>query len=367
MLTGKILLIVLEGGPCGGKSTALSRLMEWLGGLGYCVAVVPEAATELKNSGIRPGDFSDPSLFQRIVLRNILQKEDLFSQALLWMEAKDPDLPRILLCDRGAKGGQAYMDADNFATVLATENLDVTKVCEGRYAAVIHLRTAADGAEEFYTTANNAARDESPEDARRLDKATEQAWHGHPRLIVIDNSTDFSGKIMRVQQAIASILGIPSPIEHEQKFALYPSALSIQIPLHSNTVEIEQYYLDQEGERVRKISRDGASAYFHTFKENHPQAARVKVERLIDEEMFLELLQRRHPKAGTIRKSRTYFVWNDQYFELDHFYHDGSWLLEARSTVENPTVSLPPFLPPAIEVTDDPKFYNFNIALSLPV
>lgn len=36
--------------------------------------------------------------------------------------------------------------------------------------------TAADGAEEFYTTTNNTARLESPEEARELDKKTMQVY-----------------------------------------------------------------------------------------------------------------------------------------------------------------------------------------------
>ncbi len=45
MFLGNLIRIVLTGGPCGGKTTAISRLMEWLTGLGYYVVIVPEAAT----------------------------------------------------------------------------------------------------------------------------------------------------------------------------------------------------------------------------------------------------------------------------------------------------------------------------------
>lgn len=40
--------------------------------------------------------------------------------------------------------------------------------------------TAADGAPEFYTTANNEARYESVEEAKELDKRLINAWVGHP-------------------------------------------------------------------------------------------------------------------------------------------------------------------------------------------
>jgi hypothetical protein len=62
----------------------------------------------------------------------------------------------------------------------------------GRYDLILHLVTAADGAEDlppkgwilplshtwqdFYTTANNAARTETAEEARALDGMVEAAW-----------------------------------------------------------------------------------------------------------------------------------------------------------------------------------------------
>jgi hypothetical protein len=56
-----------------------------------------------------------------------------------------------------------------------------------RYEAVIHLETAANGAEKFYTGENNQARYESAEEARSLDRKLQDAWTGHPSFFVIDN------------------------------------------------------------------------------------------------------------------------------------------------------------------------------------
>jgi hypothetical protein len=49
------------------------------------------------------------------------------------------------------------------------------------------LVTAANGAVEFYTSANNEARYESPNDAIELDKKLINAWVGHPHFSIIDN------------------------------------------------------------------------------------------------------------------------------------------------------------------------------------
>lgn len=54
-----------------------------------------------------------------------------------------------------------------------------------RYEAVVHLVSAADGAEKFYSKENNEARYESIKEAVELDKKLINAWVGHPHFSVI--------------------------------------------------------------------------------------------------------------------------------------------------------------------------------------
>ena len=53
---------------------------------------------------------------------------------------------------------------------------------------MLHLVTAARGAEAHYTTANNSSRTETAEEARLMDDKTLQAWSGHPCLRVARNA-----------------------------------------------------------------------------------------------------------------------------------------------------------------------------------
>ena len=48
--------------------------------------------------------------------------------------------------------------------------------------------TAADGADKFYTNANNEARSESVQEAIELDKKLISAWVGHPHFSIIQNN-----------------------------------------------------------------------------------------------------------------------------------------------------------------------------------
>jgi primase-polymerase (primpol)-like protein len=57
-----------------------------------------------------------------------------------------------------------------------------------RYDAVMHMVTAADGAEEFYANLSNEARYESVEEAVEKDKKLREAYMGHKRWVMIDNN-----------------------------------------------------------------------------------------------------------------------------------------------------------------------------------
>lgn len=122
--------------------------------------------------------------------------------------------PAVLLCDRGLMDGSAYMSQENWDKMMIKRDVQcVSELREGRYNAVFHLVTAAEGAEQFYTLENNAVRTETPELARQLDNMTRNAWVGHPNLKIFDNSTDFEKKMQRVVDETAKLVGLPTHMQ----------------------------------------------------------------------------------------------------------------------------------------------------------
>ena len=118
----------------------------------------------------------------------------------------------LIVCDRAALDNKVYMDEATFESVCRFVGASEVELRD-QYDAVFHLVTAAKGAEEFYTTANNAARIETVEEAAAMDDKFIAAWTGHPHLRVIDNSTDFTDKMRRLIAEISSFLGEPAPFE----------------------------------------------------------------------------------------------------------------------------------------------------------
>lgn len=78
----------------------------------------------------------------------------------------------LVICDRGAMDAAAYMDKNAFNEILKRNNLNSVELRDNRYNQVIHLMTAAKGAEAFYQIDENPVRSEGIEKARELDSLT---------------------------------------------------------------------------------------------------------------------------------------------------------------------------------------------------
>lgn len=361
-------VFVFTGGPCAGKTTGLCYVEEKLRDLGYHIFIIKEAATELLTSGIATanGQFTEEG-FQGLVVRRILEAEKFYKDAARLCTSKK----KVILCDRGILDGRAYMDEATLQGVLASHGLSIVAARDERYDAVFHLRSAAIGAEEFYSNATNAVRRETLHEARGKDRRTLEAWLGHPHLRVIDNSTDFPHKMKRLLKEVLAALGVPVPVEIERKFLVAPDFDPRGIPVPFQEIDIEQAYLsapDGEAIRVRRRGQNGSAVYYHTHKKRLPEEGAyhsVEVERHIEKSEYEELFSARNPSLCVIRKKRYCFVWKEQYFELDAFLEPSSELriLEVELTEACTEVLLPDFVPVIDEMCD---LTNEKIARGCP-
>lgn len=358
----KIIKIVITGGPCGGKSTAMSRMQSYFTELGYRVLFVPETATELIKGGVAPWTCCSNKDYQTCQIQLQMAKERIFEQAAAHM----PDEKILIVCDRGAIDNKAYMSAQEYAEVLKT--IGTTEVeLRDHYDAVFHLVTAAKGAEAFYTTANNPARTETPEQAACIDDKIISAWTGHPHLRVIDNSADFDTKMRKLLHEISSFLGEPEPYEVERKFLIdYPDIRLLQSLDNCQRVEIIQTYLtsaDGEEVRVRQRGCDGSYIYFKTIKRRINGMKCVEIEDRLSKDEYLTLLMNADTSKRQIRKDRYCLTYQNQYFEIDvyPFWTDKA-IAEIELSSETDPVIFPDYIKVIREVTDDLSYKNAALA-----
>jgi CYTH domain-containing protein/thymidylate kinase len=364
--------IVLTGGPCSGKTTSISLLQEKISEMGFDVVCVPEVATLLIGSGIQPWLLNPAQLFifQDRLIQTQLQLEKTLAD-LLRLKARDPR-KTVLLLDRGCMDIKAYISPEQFDRLLARNRLEETDLRDKRYDAVFHLVTAADGAEKFYTTSNNTARSEKPEQAREIDLRTRNAWLGQPHLRVIDNSTDFQTKLNRLLKAVQRSLGVPVSLEIERKFLLRPWFCHKDIPVPYQEILIQQFYLKKRADGVtrrirRRWQKNSGEVYYLTHKQATANAGtNIETEKHISRKQYEQLMKEVDARKEGIAKQRFCFLWKNQYFELDVFLEpkriEGLSVLEIELTEENDRVELPDFLKVQKEVTGDERYSNSRLA-----
>ena len=355
--------IVITGGPCAGKTTAMSWVQNAFTRMGYAVLFVDETATQLITGGAAPWLSASNRDFQWRLLELQLNKEKAFMEIARTMEADKI----LIVCDRAALDNRAYMTEEEFRYVLRRMNTNEVELRD-QYDAVFHLVTAARGAEKFYTTANNAARTETVAQATALDDKLIAAWTGHPHLRIIDNSSDFEEKMRRLIREITSFLGEPVPMEIERKYLIaYPDVKALERMPNCCRVDIVQTYLRCEGEdeevRIRQRGSSGNYIYFRTRKRRVSGLKRVEVEERLSKEEYLALLVQADPAYRPVHKQRYCLSDNGLYYEIDVYpeWKDQA-LLEVELHSETQKVVFPDCVKVIREVTDDPSYSNHSLA-----
>ena len=358
--------IVITGGPCAGKSTAMSWVQNAFSQKGYTVLFVPETATELIGGGVAPWTCGTNGEYQKCQVRLQLEKERIFLRAARTMKAEKI----LIVCDRGLLDNRAYMNDEEFAAVLADVGLSEIEMRDS-YDAVFHLVTAARGKEEFYSFESNAARYESPEEARSLDDRLLGCWAGHPHLRVIDNTTDFNDKMLRLISEISAVLGEPGPYEIKRKFLIeYPVVAQLERLPGCTRVEIIQTYLkprnDSELRRVRQRGADGHYIYFETVKLNVKDPSTgypLETERRLTQDEYLGLLMEADTTKRALRKTRYCLAYDRQYFSIDLLpFWDRQAMLSIETNSESEEVRFPDFVRVIREVTGLPEYRNSALA-----
>lgn len=354
--------IVITGGPCAGKSTAMSWVQNAFTQMGYTVLFIPETATELITGGVAPWTCGSNAEYQKCQLQLQIDKEKIFEQAARTMTTDKV----LIVCDRGTLDNKAYMNDVEFAEALRFIGSNEVELRDN-YDAIFHLVTAAKGAEEFYTTANNSARTETVEEAAALDDKLISAWTGHPHLRVIDNTSSFEDKMKKLIAEIASFLGEPEPYEIERKYLIeYPDIKWLESNPSCQRIEIIQTYLNSaagDEVRVRQRGVDGNYIYFQTIKRKVSDVKRVEIEKRLSQAEYLRLLMEADTTKRQIRKTRYCLTYENQYFEIDIYpFWDNKAIVEIELSDENTEIVFPKQIKVIKEVTDDDSYKNVSLA-----
>ena len=118
----KISKIVLTGGPCSGKSTALNWINNYFTKRGYIVLTVSDTANELITSGVSPQRCKTNYDYRLLQVKFQKYKEEIFESAANTMSGKV-----LIVCDRGVMDNKTYIDDLKFKRILKELGTNETK------------------------------------------------------------------------------------------------------------------------------------------------------------------------------------------------------------------------------------------------
>jgi CYTH domain-containing protein len=333
---------------------------------GFIVLIAFEGATTLMLNRVHPKTIGVP-LFQTSLFDFDIVKGE-------WIErvaervARETGKRVVIIYDRTWLDAKAYTEPAQWAELVASYRpLERCPIDEWN---VIHVVTAADGAEPFYTLENNQARFESPEEARMRDHALAEAYqHIEHRFVIGNGEGGFARKVHRAVEAGCRFVGIPEPLEIERWFEIESFDQSALASLQPVRVGIFQFYVGGDRYRQRTLA-DGTNTFTLTRKREiaNDQAARAEVSAPLKPREFAEARQA-HPSAPSVRKTR--WVWDERdtkegghRMELDVFDDPfGVIKLEVETPTRDEEIAVPTWIKVRREVTGLAEFSNAKLAL----
>lgn len=373
----RVYKLVLTGGPCGGKTTGQAKLATFFENIGWKVYRVPETATVLMSGGIAFGELNEEQVmdFQENLIRAMLALEDTY-----FSMAQKSGQNCLVICDRGTMDASAFISRQQWEELLEKLDLDEGHICEGRYDHVIHMVSAAVGAEDFYTCDDHAARFEGIELARDRDQRAMSAWTMHPYVDIVDNRIDFDNKLKRLVDIVVRRIGLEigdqfKANSRKVKFVVKgPLPFDEEFPSFTD-FEVEHHYL-RSGiagiqSRLRKRNHQGRYTFTCTVRRPEKKGQIIEEKTTLSKKDYENLLNHADERHMPIFKTRRCFLYQNQQYQLD-IYRDpchprckGLMLMETFTTLPSAELKphLPPFLQVSQEVTGDPAFSMFNLAL----
>ncbi|KRX26594.1 hypothetical protein T07_14836 [Trichinella nelsoni] len=369
----KVYKVVLTGGPCSGKTTGQEFLASFFEAIGWKVFRVPELATII--GGARFNELNEEQVmrFQENLLLTLLRLEDSFMSL-----AETCGENCLVICDRGAMDGSAYLNREAWEEILRRNNLNPIALRDQRYNQIVHLVSAAVGAENFYHC-STALRLESLEEAREVEHRTRHVWVGHPYMDIIDNENckTFRDKMLKMAQVICDRAGVEygdrlAPNSIKRKFLVSNFDLSQCKDYQEFDVVHECVRSDMGQTWIRRRGQNGnvviISNWLYTINERRVvDGVPVETKALLSRREYEMLRAHVDPATYPTFKKRLCFVYAHHYYQLDVFVepcpkrcHDLK-ILVTYTTNTTGNLPVPTFITVSKEVTRDTQYSLYNL------
>lgn len=156
------------------------------------------------------------------------------------------------------------------------------------------------------------------------------------------------------------------PLEIEKKFLIkMPDLRWIEKNTNCKTAQITQTYLGFKkngfGDRVRRMTIDGKTKFFHTSKKSLSDMTRIEIEKEISKKQYYDLLKTTD-KERNLRKKRYIIYLNNLKYEIDVYpFWKETAILEIELENEKQQYEIPDFIEVIGDVTGNRDYSNSSL------
>lgn len=156
------------------------------------------------------------------------------------------------------------------------------------------------------------------------------------------------------------------PLEIEKKLLIrMPDLEWIEKNTNVKVAKISQTYLglkkDGFGERVRKMTINNVTKYYHTSKKSLSNMTRIEIENEISRNKYYEYMSLKS-RRGTLHKTRYIISMNNLKYEIDIYpFWEETAILEIELENENQKYIIPEFIEVIGDVTGNRDYSNSSL------
>ena len=214
----QIIFVCLTGGPCAGKTSVISKILSLMHVYNIQVFYHPDTLTTVKSGGY-PLQLSDLTQSQKVSYVTTLLRLQMRTEQIFYNLAQNSKKKAVILVERGALDFKPLLGEELWQGMLNENGWKELALSDNRYHMVIHLETAASGAEEMFSRWNDGRW--TVESAVSLDVQLKDAWKNHHNFRALRNMSGLLDFEKKVEEAIKDIIAYVSPSsirQHKRKY-----------------------------------------------------------------------------------------------------------------------------------------------------
>ena len=201
MVLKNVKRVVITGGPCAGKTTAIESIRTYFEQKKSRVIFVNEVPTEIMKMGITLAKYGKLP-FQKAIIDLQRKKEQVIMDAACSVEDEQEVL---IIYDRGILDHFIYLNDKEQKLIEEEMGIDRQQLY-GNYDLIIHMLSVASEMPELYE--NSEYRLEAVSEAKEMDDKIGKIWRQHNDYVQIGCERNFEDKIQNLISLISSNSGI---------------------------------------------------------------------------------------------------------------------------------------------------------------